>query len=134
MPLPYAIDLKSIHEPNGHLTVLEEGTIPFPVRRAFFVTAGAGEIRGAHAHRLCQQLLVPITGETVVRVTDGKTKAVHKLTDSQIGLVIPALIWATQEYVGQESTLLVICDQLFDECDYIRDFDEFVRLTIELSV
>jgi hypothetical protein len=124
----YEFDLLSFSENNGTVTVFEEGTIPFPVRRVFLVGADSGEVRGAHAHRECQQLLVAICGEITVSTTDGTTETIHHLTRSTPGLVIPAMIWATQEYTGSNATLLVICDQLFDESEYIRDFAEFTSL------
>lgn len=124
----YALDLVSFSETNGTVTVFEEGTSPFPVRRVFLVEANSGEVRGAHAHRVCQQLLVAVSGEITVSATDGTTEAVHRLTNSTPGLIIPAMIWATQQYAGADAKLLVICDQLFDEADYIREFAEFTSL------
>ncbi|MCG3774020.1 MAG: TDP-4-oxo-6-deoxy-alpha-D-glucose-3,4-oxoisomerase [Nitrospira sp.] len=113
---------------NGTVTVFEEGTVPFPVRRVFYVEASGGKIRGAHAHRACQQLLVAISGEIIITVNDGITETIHQLTNSTKGLVIPAMVWASQQYEGADAKLLVICDQLFDETDYIRDFAEFTSL------
>ena len=128
MSYAYDLELLSFCEANGTVTVFEEGTIPFPARRTFLVEANVGETRGAHAHRVCQQLLVAISGEITVRVNNGTTESVHYLTNSTPGLVIPAMIWATQQYTGAEARLLVICDQLFDEGDYIRDFAEYISL------
>ena len=124
----YTLELVSFKDTNGTVTVFEEGTIPFPARRVFLVEANSGEVRGAHAHRVCQQLLVAISGKITVTTTDGLTDTIHHLTNSTTGLVIPAMIWATQQYVGAEARLLVICDQLFDEAEYIRDFAEFTSL------
>ena len=128
MPAPFEIELTAIRESNGTVTVFEEGTIPFSVRRVFLVVASNGEVRGAHAHRVCKQLLVAINGEITVTTTDGVTESIHLLSNSTPGLVIPAMIWATQQYTGADARLLVICDQLFDEADYIRDFAEFTSL------
>jgi hypothetical protein len=124
----YEVKLVQFREPNGSITVFEDGSIPFPVRRAFLVEANMGEIRGDHAHRECQQLLVAVNGEITIKVTDGKTERIYRLTNSTSGLVIPALVWATQYYDSPESRLLVICDQVFDESDYIRDYTEFVSI------
>ena len=129
----YELDLLSFREANGTITVFEEGTIPFPVRRVFLVEANSGEVRGAHAHRVCQQLLVALSGEIIVSTTDGTTETIHHLTRTTTGLVIPAMIWATQQYVGAEARLLVLCDLPFDETDYIRDVAEFTSL-VERSI
>ncbi len=124
----YEFDLLHFREANGSITVFEEGSIPFPVRRTFLVEASAGEMRGDHAHRVCQQLLVAVSGEITIKATEGKTETTHHLTNSTSGLVIPAMVWATQHYLSSESRLLVICDQLFDESDYIRDYSEFISI------
>lgn len=124
----YDLELQKFIDDNGTLTVFEEGTIPFAPRRTFLVEASAGEMRGSHAHRLCRQLLVVISGEVQVRATDGTTFTNHQLTNRTPGLVIPAMIWASQEYIKPHSVLLVLCDQVFDEADYIRDFVDFISL------
>lgn len=127
----YELNLVNYREANGSITVFEEGSIPFPVRRAFLVEASMGEMRGDHAHRVCQQLLVAVSGEITITATDGKTETTHHLTKSSSGLVIPAMVWATQNYISPGSRLLVICDQLFDEADYIRDYAEFISMAEE---
>ena len=126
MASAYEINLRRFHETNGSVTVFEEGSIPFPVRRTFLVEAEIGESRGYHAHKVCQQLLVAVHGEITIYTTNGLTESAHHLTNSNYGLVIPALVWATQHYVAPESRLLVVCDQLFDETDYIRDYEVFM--------
>ena len=128
----YLLQLRSFTEENGTVTVFEEGAIPFPVVRAFLVEANVGETRGDHAHRRCQQLLVAVSGGVTVMSTNGQTERVHHLTNSGTGLVVPAMIWATQRYTQPDSQLLVICDQNFDEIDYIRDFEEFMSLAAKI--
>jgi len=119
----------SIHgDASSSVVVFEEGTVPFPVRRTFLVKANEGEIRGAHAHRGCSQFPVVIRGEILVTVFDGSVSRKFLLNDLAQGLVIPPLNWATQKYLRNDSTLLVVCDQVFDEADYIRDLEEFRRL------
>ncbi len=129
----YPLELQKFRESNGTVTVFEEGTIPFPAIRAFLVEARVGETRGAHAHRVCQQLLVAVSGGITVTSTNGKIENVHHLTNSGAGLVIPSMIWATQKYTEPNSQLLVICDQIFDEQDYIREFAEFASLAVQIN-
>ena len=128
----YPLELRRFTEENGTVTVFEEGAIPFPVVRAFLVEANVGETRGDHAHRRCQQLLLAVSGGVTVISTNGQTERVHQLTNSGTGLVVPAMIWATQKYIEPNSQLLVICDQIFDEEDYIRDFEEFTSLAMKV--
>jgi len=121
------IPLRIHTEENGSVAIFEEGTVPFPVRRAFVVFAGAGQLRGAHAHRACTQMLVVLQGEVNVSMDDGLEATSHSLSRLSHGLVIPPMTWASQRYLTEDSTLLVICDQLFDEGDYIRDREDFLR-------
>lgn len=129
MSAAYEIRLRLFTESNGSLLVLEEGTLPFPLRRTFIVTAGAGQVRGAHAHRVCHQLLLALRGSVLVSVDNGNFTIDFELTDSAQGLLIPPLNWATQKYMSEETILLVACDQLFDEQDYIRNYEEFKRVS-----
>ncbi len=116
----------SIHrEANGSVAVFEEGTVPFPIRRTFVVTADAGQVRGDHAHRACSQLLVVLRGKVQVSVDDGNTSQEFLLSESAQGLLIPPMIWSTQTYLSEGSILLVVCDHLYDEADYIRDYSDF---------
>jgi len=116
----------SIHrEENGSVAVFEEGTVPFPIRRTFVVTADVGQVRGDHAHRVCSQLLVVLRGKVRVSIDDGNTSQEFLLSESAQGLLIPPMIWSTQTYLSEGSILLVVCDQLYDEADYIRDYSDF---------
>jgi len=124
----------SIHnEANGSMVIFEEGTVPFPVRRTFVVFAEAGQLRGGHAHRTCTQMLVVLQGIVDVTLDDGQQATSSLLSRLSHGLVIPPMTWADQKYLTDDATLLVACDQLFDEDDYIRDRGEFLK-TIGVAV
>jgi len=112
-------------ESNGSLVVFEEGSSPFPLRRAFVVTADVGQVRGHHAHRTCSQLLAVLRGQVLVSVDYGNGSQDFLLSELEQGLLIPPMNWATQKYMSEETILMVACDQLFDEKDYIRDYAEF---------
>ena len=114
-------------ENNGVVAVFEEGRVPFPVRRAFAVFAEAGQLRGAHAHKTCTQMLVALQGKVDVTMDDGYKTTSSLLSPLSHGLLIPPMTWASQKYLTDGATLLVICDQLFDEDDYIRDRENFLR-------
>ena len=128
MTQAFLIPFASNADENGSLTVFEEGPVPFAVVRTFVVRAHAGQTRGQHAHRECTQLLAVLKGEVRVTVVDGIGETVFLLSDSTEGLLIPPMVWATQEYLQDDSILLVACDQPFDEADYIRDQHEFASL------
>jgi dTDP-4-dehydrorhamnose 3,5-epimerase-like enzyme len=119
----------SIHsEENGSVVVFEEGTVPFAIRRTFVVSADLGQIRGDHAHKLCSQVLVVLRGQVLVSTNNGWHSQKFLLTELAQGLLVPPLVWATQEYLAKDSILLVACDQTYDEEDYIRSYAEFQKL------
>ncbi len=125
MAPPFLIPRTIHHEDNGSVTVFEEGTVPFPVRRAFLVSASDGHSRGSHAHRECWQALFVTSGCVTVETTSNNGVELFQLNVNSHGLVIPPMTWATQTYTGIDSTLLVTCSHLFSERDYIRNFSEF---------
>ena len=111
---------------NGVLCVYQVGEdVPFDIRRVFVVKAGKGDIRGEHAHKQCNQLLVCVAGEILVSCDDGEAVAQYRLTDMQTGLLIPPGIWAKEEYIRSESALMVFCDREYEADDYLRNYGDF---------
>jgi hypothetical protein len=100
-----------------------EGSVPFPIRRVFTVQARrAGLVGGRHAHRVCQQLLVCVHGACVVTCAAAlEERRVFTLDRPDQGLLIPASIWGEQRYLTADTVLMVLCDQLYDAADYLRD-------------
>lgn len=120
--------LQTIRDAGGTLMVAEVGRhVPFPIARSFVVTdVKAGSTRGHHAHKQCRQFLVCLSGRLSVRVSDGAESAVLALAEPGDSLYIPPGIWAEQVYETPGTTLLVLCDQPYDESDYLRDHDRFL--------
>ncbi len=120
------IKLPHHFEENGDLVVMEGLTnIPFSIARVFVVRAPTGATRGQHAHKICAQLLTCPVGSVEVFCDDGHETVTYVLDHPNIGLLIPAGIWAQQTYKVFGSILTVLCDQPYDENDYIRDYEEF---------
>lgn len=123
------LKLPSFSEENGELFVIERLIdIPFEIARVFMVRAPLGAIRGEHAHINCHQFLVCTCGEIEVTCTDGYSELKFLLNHPSKGLLIPPLIWAKQNYIEDRSVLSVLCDTVYDENDYIRDFQSFLKL------
>ena len=122
---PYQVPLDLHIEPNGSLAVIEESSSSLPLRRVFVVTADVGQVRGHHAHKTCTQLLVVLRGQVLVSVDGGNGPEDFLVSQLDQGLIIPPMNWATQKYMSEGTILMVVCDELFDEKDYIRDYDEF---------
>jgi dTDP-4-dehydrorhamnose 3,5-epimerase-like enzyme len=111
---------------NGILCVYESGKqVPFDIRRVFTVSAMAGDVRGNHAHRQCSQLLICTVGEIRVACDNGVEVSHHLLNGVDCGLLVPPGIWAREDYMTDGAVLMVLCDRIYEEDDYIRDYDEF---------
>ena len=117
-------------EDNGDLVVIEEmdDSAPFHISRVFNVRADKDSIRGRHAHIECTQLLVCTNGSIEVSCDDGETQSIYILNKPYKGLLILPGVWAEQKYLENSSILTVLCDQPFNEEEYIRNYDEFKEL------
>ena len=115
-------------DPRGRLTVGEVGhDLPFTPLRYFVVFDVPGrEIRGAHAHRVCEQFLVCLRGSVEVSVDDGRTAEKVQLDSPGLGLYVPPMIWAVQFQYSPDAQLLVLASHPYDQADYIRAYDEFL--------
>lgn len=125
-------DLRNVMEPNGLLVINAQLGRPFPVTRVFTVLAPAGALRGQHAHRECSQFLMAPTGEIIVTVTDGARSQDYRLDRPTLGLLVPPMVWASEMFTSDTSSLLVLCDQEYSESDYIREWDVYLGLLASL--
>jgi acetyltransferase-like isoleucine patch superfamily enzyme/dTDP-4-dehydrorhamnose 3,5-epimerase-like enzyme len=119
----------SFSDLRGSLTAGEapdEG-VPFVPRRWFMVYDVPGrEIRGAHAHRECEQFLICAHGSVRVAVDDGTKRAEVTLSDPSQGIYVPPMVWASQFHYEPATVLLVLASLPYDADDYIRDYGEFL--------
>jgi UDP-2-acetamido-3-amino-2,3-dideoxy-glucuronate N-acetyltransferase len=124
------VRMHSIHEARGHLTVGEMGKgMPFVPRRFFVISDVPDEnIRGEHAHRALDQLLVCLAGSVVAEVTDGLRKRSVLLDVPHVGLHIPPMVWGGQHHYSRDAVLMVLASAEYDPADYVRDFSEFKAL------
>jgi len=124
------VRMHSIYEARGHLTVGEVGKgMPFVPRRFFVISdvPDAG-IRGEHAHRALDQLLVCLAGSVVAEVSDGATQRSVVLDVPHVGLHIPPMVWGVQHHYTRDAVLMVLASAEYDAADYIREFSEFKAL------
>jgi dTDP-4-dehydrorhamnose 3,5-epimerase-like enzyme len=121
------INFPYYQEDNGDLVVLQEmdDSVPFHISRVFNVRADKDSIRGRHAHSECTQLLVCTNGSIEVFCDDGETQSIYILNKPYMGLLILPGVWVEQKYLENSSILTVLCDQPFNEEEYIRNYDEF---------
>jgi UDP-2-acetamido-3-amino-2,3-dideoxy-glucuronate N-acetyltransferase len=124
-------ELPIIRDPRGSLTYAQyEETLPFLPRRYFIVfDVGEGQTRGNHAHSTVHQLLICVKGSCLVSLDDGKTRDQVLLDRPELALYIPPKIWATQEQFSSDGVLAVLASEAYDPDEYIRDYEDFLRLS-----
>jgi dTDP-4-dehydrorhamnose 3,5-epimerase-like enzyme len=123
------IELPRITDPRGNLTFIEGGRqVPFEIKRAFFLyDVPGGAMRAGHGHRMLQQLIVAMSGSFDVLLDDGRDKKTYHLNRSYYGLYIPPLVWREIENFSSGSVCMVLASDYYDEFDYYRDYEEFLK-------
>ena len=129
------IELPVMADPHGDLAVAEgESHVPFPIARVFYVyDVPAQASRGGHAHRLLEQAVFCLTGRMEMIVDDGERRRGFVLDDPRRGVYLPPLVWHDIGGFSAGTVYLVLASAEFDEGDYIRDRDEFLR-TVQAPV
>jgi acetyltransferase-like isoleucine patch superfamily enzyme len=124
------VDLPEHEDMRGKLSVLEApGQLPFEARRAFIVfDVPSQEVRGEHAHHECHQFLICLAGSVRVVADDGTTRSEVLLDRPSIGLHLEPMTWGVQYRYTPDARLLVLASHGYDAADYIRSYDEFLKL------
>ncbi len=144
----YKTDKRVIHQINkvkmlefpehgderGHLVVVEgESEVPFKMARCFYIYGSDSDVvRGMHANKRSQFVLINVAGKSKVRVKDGEgNEAVYNLDKPHTGLYLPQMVWKEMYDFSPDSVLLVIASEHYDPEEYIRTYDEFEKLIAE---
>lgn len=120
--------LPKIPDPRGNLTFVEGSRhVPFDIRRVFYIyDVPTEESRGAHAHRKLHQFIICLAGSFDVRLDDGEFQSTIHLNRPWKGLHVPPLIWAAEVNFDPGTVCLVLASELYDEADYIRDYEAYL--------
>ncbi len=123
------IELPKIHNRAGNITPIQELIdIPFNIKRVYYLyDIPGGEIRGGHAHKKLHQLVVATSGSFDILQDDGVSRTTVNLNKPYYGLHIVPGIWRELVNFSSGSTCLVLASELFDEKDYIRDYDYYLK-------
>jgi len=123
------IELPQIHDPRGDLTFIEGSNhIPFDIARVYYLyNVPVDSERGGHAHRELEQVVFALSGSFRMKVHDGHEQRDYWLRDPRKGLFISRMIWREMDSFSQGAVCMVIASHPYDEADYIRDFNEFMR-------
>jgi len=125
-------DVRSIVLPeharaDGSVIVAETAVhVPFPIARIFTLQSLVGARRGNHAHRLCSQFFLCVSGVVEVICDDGRTRRTFTLDRGNLGLIVPPTIWNTVIFQKPRSVVLALCDRVYEAHDYIHDYNEFL--------
>lgn len=118
---------------RGMLVALEEGNeIPFSVKRVYYMYDTASNVRrGYHAHKQLEQILICVHGSCTIHLDDGCECKEVILDSPEEGLYIANNVWREMYDFSEDAVLMVLASQLYDEDDYIRNYQEFIDYTRE---
>lgn len=122
------VDLPKITDSRGNLSFIE-GTVhvPFDVKRIYYLyDVPGGAERGGHAHIELQQLIIAISGSFDVILKDGFGTKKYHMNRSYYGLYIPIMVWRELNNFSSGSVCLVLASTIYNESDYIRDYNQFL--------
>ncbi len=123
------LEFPMLGDERGNLVVVEgEQQVPFVINRVFYMYGSdATVVRGQHANRKSEFVLINVSGTSKVRVDDGKEEYVVELNRPRMGLYLPAMLWKDMYDFSADSVLLVLTNTHYDASEYIRDYDEYLK-------
>ena len=123
------IPLQSHGDERGSLVALEEGkNVPFEIKRVYYMFKTKEDVRrGLHAHKKLKQVAIAVRGSCRFVLDDGAERVEVCLDNPAQGLLIESCMWREMYNFSDDCVLMVLADQLYDEADYIRDYEEFIE-------
>lgn len=114
---------------RGNLVIVEGNQdIPFEIKRVFYMYGtDSTMVRGSHANRKSDFVLVNVAGKTKIKVDDGFSTAIIELDKPRMGLYIPKMLWKDMYDFSSDSVLLVLSNEHYDSEEYIRDYNEYLN-------
>jgi len=134
MSLVKLVDLPDFSDERGGLVAIESGeNVPFKVKRLYYIFNTNQQARGFHAHLNLQQLAICVKGHCRFILDNGQEKQDIVLDQPTKGLLIEGLLWREMHDFSEDCVLLVLASEHYDEADYIRDYQQFLRVIQENS-
>lgn len=121
------LDFPKIEDDRGNLSFLENSAqIPFDIKRLYFIyDVPGGAIRGGHAYKELNEVIIALSGSFDVVVDDGKNQKKISLNRSYYGVSIPSGLWRQMENFSTNALALIVADKSYNEKDYMRDYKEY---------
>ena len=123
------LNFADLGDERGKLVVVEgEQHIPFAIQRVFYIYGSDNEVvRGQHANRESEFVLINVGGTSKVRIDNGHSEAIVELNKPMMGLYIPTMVWKDMYDFSEDSILLVLASTHYDGNEYIRDYEEYKK-------
>lgn len=123
------VELDEHGDDRGTLIALEQNkNIPFEIKRVYYMFDTKPDVRrGYHAHKCLKQILVCVHGECKILLDNGHEKEIIHLDRPNKGLIVESNIWREMFDFSQDAVLMVLASELYDEDDYIRNYDKFLE-------
>lgn len=120
------LQIPVVEDTRGNLAFIQEAVLPFEFKRVYYLfDVPSNAFRGGHSHIVQQEVLIALSGSFEVVLNDGIEKKSFLLNKPNIGLHIPTGIWRELQNFSSGAVCLVLASDVYDEEDYIRDFNEF---------
>ena len=123
------LEFGDLGDERGKLVVVEGAMdIPFEIKRVFYIYGSDSSIiRGQHANRNSEFVLINVSGSSKVRVDNGFEEEIIELNRPRMGLYLPTMVWKDMYDFSEDSVLLVLANTHYDGNEYIRDYDEYLK-------
>ena len=124
------IKFQNLSDDRGDLVAIEGGqNIPFEIKRVFYICNSDNTVvRGQHANRESDFVLINVSGCSKVRLTDGTEEMTVNLDSPMVGVYVPKMIWKEMYDFSEDSVLVVLASTHYDNTEYIRDYEEYKKL------
>lgn len=129
------LELPKILDDRGNLSFFEsQNQIPFDIKRVYWIyDVPGGEVRGGHAYKDLQEVIVALSGSFDVILYDGREERKFTLNRSYYGLYVPKMIWRSIENFSTNALAFIAADAPYNEADYIRDYNTFIQMKADAS-
>lgn len=121
------LNIPKIEDYRGNIAVIENDVVPFDIKRVYYLfDVPSSAQRGGHAHKEQMELLIAVSGSFDVILKDGQSTQTITLNKPDKGLLIKTNVWRELENFSSGAVCLVLNSDVFDEADYIREYNDYL--------
>lgn len=130
------IEFDELGDERGNLVVAEgeSNLVPFKINRIFYIYGSTSDVvRGQHANRKTQFILINVSGTSKVRLDNGTEERIIELNKPKMGLFLDTMLWKDMYDFSEDSVLLCIASEHYDGSEYIRDYNEYLKIVANME-